>query len=113
TVHRFCQSGNVLGQRDEMTDLIERVAGVDVEPLPENGVCCGFGGSTSLTAPEVAAGILARKLACVDETGATILVTDNPGCVLHLRGGVDASGRRIEVLHVAEYLASRLPKAPS
>lgn len=111
TVHRFCQSGNVLGQRDEMTDLVERVAGVPVRTLPENGVCCGFGGSTSLTAPEVAAGILRRKLECVDLTGAEILVTDNPGCVIHMRGGADASGRPLRVLHIAEYLAGRLPGA--
>src|SRR5690606_34721463 len=102
TVHRFCQSGNMLGQRDEMTALVERLAGVPVHPLPENGVCCGFGGTTSITAPEVAKGILARKLDCVDVTGASILITDNPGCVLHMRGGSDASGRQLQVLHIAE-----------
>jgi L-lactate dehydrogenase complex protein LldF len=111
TVHRFCQSGNILGQRDEMVELIADLTGVPVVPLPENGVCCGFGGSTSLTAPEVAAGILGRKLECVDQTAAPILVTDNPGCVLHMRGGVHASGRSLRVLHIAEYLAARLPDA--
>ncbi len=110
TVHRFCQSGNMLGQRDEMVELIEKLAGVTVHPLPENGVCCGFGGTTSITAPEVAKGILARKLDCVDVTGAAILVTDNPGCVLHMRGGADASGRQLQVKHIAEYLAGRLPR---
>lgn len=109
TVHRFCQSGNLLGHRDEMTTLVEKLAGVPVRPLPENGVCCGFGGSTSITAPEVSEGILGRKLDCVDTTGASILVTDNPGCVLHMRGGADASGRPLRVLHIAEYLAARLP----
>jgi Fe-S oxidoreductase len=110
TVHRFCQSGNVLGQGDEMPQLIRRLAGVQVLPLRENGVCCGFGGSTSMTAPEVAAGILSRKMGCVDESGAEILVTDNPGCMMHMRGGVDASHRKVRVMHFAEYLAGRLPR---
>ncbi|MBW3560987.1 MAG: LUD domain-containing protein [Actinobacteria bacterium] len=109
TVHRFCQSGNVLGLGDEASELVERLCGLTVEPLRENGVCCGFGGTTSLGAPEVGAGILQRKLACADATGSDILVTDNPGCVLHLRGGAHASGRDLEVLHVAEFLARRLP----
>lgn len=109
TVHRFCQSGNVLGHTDQMETLLRDLCGVPVRPLEENGVCCGFGGSTSLTAPEVAAGILDRKLTCVDDTRAATLVTDNPGCVLHLRGGADAGGRRLRVLHVAEYLAEHLP----
>ena len=108
TVHRFCQSGTVLGMTDEMQDLLEDVAGTDVVPLPENGVCCGFGGSTSVVAPEVAAGILARKLECADTTNAPTLVSDNPGCVMHMRGGVDASGRTLRVVHVAEFLAEQL-----
>ncbi len=108
TVHRFCQSGAMLGLDDEMQSLVERLCGAQVVSLPENGVCCGFGGSTSLVAPEVAAGILQRKLDCVEETGAPLLITDNPGCVLHLRGGVHAAGREVRVLHVAEFLASRL-----
>ncbi|HUH08525.1 MAG TPA: LUD domain-containing protein [Egibacteraceae bacterium] len=109
TVHRFCQSGNVLGHTTHLEDLVRDLCRVPVRPLPENGVCCGFGGSTSLSAPEVAAGILERKLSCADETGAATLITDNPGCVLHMRGGADASGRPLQVLHIAEYLASRLP----
>jgi iron-sulfur cluster protein len=109
TVHRFCQSSNVLGRRGEMEELLRDVCRVPVRPLAEAEVCCGFGGSTSLSAPEVAAGVLDRKLSCVDDTGAGILVTDNPGCVLHLRGGAHASARPLRVLHLAEYLASRLP----
>ena len=57
----------------------------------------------------MSAGILGRKLANVRETGARTLVTDNPGCVLHLRGGADAAGLEVRTLHVAEYLAARLP----
>jgi L-lactate dehydrogenase complex protein LldF len=78
-------------------------------PLPEADTCCGFGGSTSVRNPELAAGILDRKLGCVDRTQAPIVVTDNPGCILHLRGGLHASGRGVRVLHLAEYLAGRIP----
>ncbi|MFW5934024.1 MAG: hypothetical protein ACOCT8_04760, partial [Actinomycetota bacterium] len=66
---------------------------------------------TSVRHPEVAAGILDRKLGCVDETGSSILITDNPGCILHLRGGAHASGRQIRVVHLAEYLAGRVAGA--
>ncbi|QBI20207.1 4Fe-4S dicluster domain-containing protein [Egibacter rhizosphaerae] len=111
TVHRFCQSTNTLGRRDEMERLVRDVAGAPVVALPEATECCGFGGSTSLANPEVASRILGRKLTNVDRTGAHTLVSDNPGCLLHLKGGVDASGRTIDVRHIAEYLAARLPGA--
>ncbi|MFT3854619.1 MAG: LUD domain-containing protein [Ilumatobacteraceae bacterium] len=108
-VHRFCQGSNVLGRHAELEDLLARLCGADIVPLAEAEVCCGFGGSTSLGAPEVAAHITQRKLTCIDDSGADIVVTENPGCVLHLRGGVSASGRGVEVLHLAEVLARCIP----
>ena len=113
TVHRFCQASNTLGRTDAIEAFLRDVAGVPVVPLPEASECCGFGGSTSVRNPELSAGILDRKLGCVDQTAASVLVTDNPGCILHLRGGVHASGREVEVLHLAEYLVRRLPGATS
>jgi L-lactate dehydrogenase complex protein LldF len=109
TVHRFCQGSNLLGAGDRLERLIADLCAIELAPLAETEVCCGFGGSTSLTAPEVSHGILTRKLDNVVASGARVLVTDNPGCVLHLRGGVDASGLRVRVVHVAEFLAARIP----
>ncbi|MQC28084.1 MAG: 4Fe-4S dicluster domain-containing protein, partial [Chloroflexi bacterium] len=109
TVHRFCQGSNLLGAGDRLERLITDLCAIELAPLAETEVCCGFGGSTSLTAPEVSHGILTRKLDNVVASGARVLVTDNPGCVLHLRGGVDASGLRVRVVHVAEFLAARIP----
>ena len=109
TVHRFCQGSTMLDSGSRLEDLVTGLCGVRVEPLPEASVCCGFGGSTSLARPQVSAGILQRKLASADETGVRTLLTDNPGCVLHMRGGAHSSGRELRVLHIVEYLAARLP----
>jgi Fe-S oxidoreductase len=110
TYHNFCQSANVLGIADAPRRLIQNVLGLELRELPEGSVCCGFGGSTSVRHPEVSERILARKLANVQETGARLLITDNPGCILHLRGGVDAQGLPIQVLHLAELMAAHLPR---
>ena len=82
---------------------------VEVRPLAEAETCCGFGGMTSLGHPELSAGILERKLSALADTGVRTVITANPGCVIHLRGGAHASGRLFNVQHVAEYLAGRLP----
>jgi len=72
-------------------------------PAKDEDVCCGFGGSFSIDFPEISAELLKRKLDHVEATGADLLVTDCPGCVLQLRGGMDQkSGRKIEVKHIAE-----------
>ena len=110
TVHPFCQSRTRLGHNTETaSQLINHLCGTTSTPLPEADVCCGFGGSSSLTSPQVAKAILARKLQNVASTGATTLITDNPGCALHLRGGAHACHQKLEVLHIAEYLADQIP----
>lgn len=109
TYHNFCQSANVLGIDEAPKRLIRDVLGLELRDLPEGSVCCGFGGSTSIAHAEVSAEILKRKLENVASTGAQVLVTDNPGCIMHLRGGVDASGQKVRVLHIAELMAEHLP----
>jgi hypothetical protein len=96
----------VLGHGDEMEQLIGEHGG-GVAPLAEREVCCGFGGSTSFAHPEVAQGIVERKLGCIADTGAPTVVTDNPGCQLHLRAAAARSGPAVEVRHLAEVLADR------
>ena len=109
TVHRFCQAANLVGQGDALERLIARLTDEQPKPLKEAATCCGFGGLTSITAPEVGRGILERKLDCVQASGAETLLTNNPGCVLHLRAGAEANGMPQRTLHYAEFLAARLP----
>jgi len=104
TYHDACQSANVLGIHEEPRRLLREVAGVEVVEMAESSVCCGFGGTFSFDYPEVATRILDRKLANVDATGMELVVADNPGCLTHLRGGMDARGKRTRVAHLAEVL---------
>jgi L-lactate dehydrogenase complex protein LldF len=76
--------------------------------MADSNVCCGFGGTFSLEHPDVSKQILARKLATIDATDAACVVTDNPGCLMHLRGGLRASGRPQRAAHIAEVLAEQL-----
>ena len=112
TAHRFCQASNRGDPFARIDQLVERLTGETPLPLEEPEVCCGFGGLTSMAAPEVGEGILDRKLNCVAESGCDTLITNNPGCALHLRAGAVARGAAHETLHYAEFLADRLPKNP-
>jgi len=107
TYHSFCQSTNILGIGASGPKLLQR-AGVPLVELAEWDVCCGFGGGSSIDHPEVSRGIANRKLDNVRSTQARVLATDNPGCILHLRGAADAAGLDLQVKHVAELLAERL-----
>jgi iron-sulfur cluster protein len=108
TYHDSCQGLNALGLSDEPRHLIERVMGDTIAELPENTLCCGFGGTWSVDYPDVAKRLMDRKLNNAQSTGARTIVTDNQGCIMHLRGGSDAEGRKLEVRHIAELLAERV-----
>lgn len=107
TYHDSCQGLNALGLLREPRYLIENVMGDQIVELPEQ-LCCGFGGSFSIEQPKIARRLMDRKLDDAEATGTRIIVTDNQGCIMHLRGGIDAEGRRIEVKHLAELMAERI-----
>ncbi len=110
--HAPCHLCRGLGVHQAPRELIQ-AAGLEYLPLDNEEECCGFGGSYSLDFPEVSARVLDRKLREVEKSGARLLVTDCPGCVLQLRGGLDQRGSPIQVMHLAEALARRLGRLAS
>ncbi len=104
--HSPCHLCRGMDVTEEPRTLIEAAGHRYVESKDED-VCCGFGGSYSVDFPEISSEILRKKLDNVEQSGAEVLVTDCPGCVLQLRGGIDKRGGRIEVKHIAELLADK------
>jgi iron-sulfur cluster protein len=104
--HAPCHLCRGLGIRKNPRELLQR-CGLQYVPHAEEETCCGLGGTYSLKFPEVSAEILDKKLAAVGQTGAEMLVTDCPGCILQLRGGAQKRQGRPEVLHTAEALIRR------
>jgi len=84
------------------------IAGLEYVPAKDEDVCCGMGGTFSLDFPELSARLLEQKLDNVAATGAGLLVTDCPGCVLQLRGGMDKRGGKVQVKHIAEVVAEEI-----
>lgn len=109
TFHSPCHLCRGLGVHDAPRSLL-RASGFDFREADESEVCCGFGGTFSIKFPELSAKILSRKLDKIEKTGATLLLTDCPGCIMQLRGGLRKRGSRIAVMHTAEALAGRLKK---
>lgn len=107
TYHAPCHLCRGLGVTEAPRALMG-TAGLNYVPAEEEDVCCGFGGTYSMKFPELSAELLKKKLANAEATGAELLLTDCPGCIMQLRGGLEAKGSRMKVAHVAEALAERL-----
>ncbi len=101
--HSPCHLCRGLGIKDDPKELIAKSNNTFVQAKEEE-TCCGFGGSFSANFPAISREILTRKLDDVENTGAELLVTECPGCVMQLRGGALNQNRKFKVIHLAELL---------
>jgi glycolate oxidase iron-sulfur subunit len=112
TFHDACHLAHAQGITRAPRDLIRAVAGVNFVELPESDLCCGSAGSYNLTEPEMAERLQHRKIHNILKTGAQIVITSNPGCILQLRAGLRKAGAaHIQVLHIADFLNRTLETA--
>jgi len=90
--------------RNAPREVLSAIPGLRLKELPQSEVCCGSAGVYNIVHDELAASLLESKMAMVNLTGATIVATANPGCMLQLRAGVERHGKGQRVLHVVELL---------
>lgn len=77
----------------------------DLVELDDEGLCCGAGGAFSVSHPDLAAAVGARKIDAIGRSGAGIVASANPGCSVHLsRSGLDV---RHPVSIIAEAIGAR------
>ena len=99
--HDSCHMLRELEIHDEPRTLLE-ASGAELVALPRPDLCCGFGGTFSVRQPEVSVALADDKLAGAAEPG--VLVTADPGCLMHLRGRSERVGGP-RVVHLATALA--------
>ncbi|HET9594814.1 MAG TPA: LUD domain-containing protein [Anaeromyxobacteraceae bacterium] len=114
TYHDSCHLTRTLRAQKAPRELLVK-AGHAIDEMFESDMCCGMGGSYSVKLPEISAPMLGRKLANIEKTGAPLVATDCPGCMMQLRGGLDAGGEATEVRHTADLLAEVIagPRPPA
>jgi len=85
--------------------LLRQIPGITLIEMANADVCCGSAGIYNVVQNEMAMAILARKMDAVNASGAQVIATANPGCMLQLRAGVELHGRPGQrVMHVVELL---------
>ena len=104
-LHTPCTLAYPLRQAEAHRRLLEAIPGLEVVPLEGPQACCGAAGSHLLERPEAADRIGRHLVEALRRIGASLLLTGNTGCALHLRQLARRAGLRVEVLHPAELLA--------
>ncbi len=107
TYHDPCHLNRGQGITDEPRRLIRSLPGVELVEMSEPDRCCGGGGLFSLSHYDVAQKIGARKAEMIDQTGANLVVTSCPACMIQLTDALARAGSDARVIHLAELVAKR------
>jgi glycolate oxidase iron-sulfur subunit len=84
--------------------VLAAIPGVALVPLAGSDQCCGSAGIFSLTQSGVSQSVLAPKLRAIAESGAEVIATANPGCLMQIAGGLALAGSHVQVRHSIELL---------
>jgi glycolate oxidase iron-sulfur subunit len=94
------------GQRISAPPLavLAAIPGLERVPLADSEQCCGSAGIYNLVEPAMSNMVLAPKLANIEASGAPIVATGNPGCLMQMGAGLLRSGSRTQLRHPVELL---------
>jgi len=84
--------------------LLAAVPALQFREMPLADICCGSAGIYNVVENDMAMAVLEKKMRSVNSTGAQVVATANPGCMLQLAAGVRLYGREQRVVHVVEIL---------
>lgn len=90
--------------REAPRQLLKAIPGVEFVELPYSDICCGSAGIYNVTQTRASLELLAEKMGHAQKTGAQVIATANPGCMLQMRAGTEMHCTGHEVLHVVEVL---------
>jgi len=107
--HDACHLAHAQGVRAQPRRLLEAIPGLELREIAEPELCCGSAGIYNLLNPEPARELADRKAANIVATGAQVLVTANPGCLMQVASAIErsaASGgaRPMTLAHTVEVL---------
>jgi len=112
TYQDSCHLRNVMRASDAPRKLMRQVPGAAFVEMAEADRCCGSAGIYNVTQPEMAARILEHKMEKANATGAQVLLTSNPGCLLQMKLGVERHGdpASMRVAHLVDFLHERMSR---
>ena len=85
--------------------ILRSLPGVEYRELPEANWCCGGAAAYALSHGDLSEKVLERKIDNVAKTGANVLATSCPACIIQLAYGVRKRGLPVRVCHISEIVS--------
>jgi len=104
TYHDPCHLGRYQKIKAQPRTILKSIPGVEFIELGESDMCCGAAGSYAFTHYDLSKKVRERKTGNVETTGADILVSSCPACVMQLSYGVREKKLPVRVTEIIELL---------
>lgn len=102
-IHSSCHTRGT-GTPEALRTLLGSIEGLELADFAEPEQCCGFGGTFSVSFPNVSCSMGNLKVGSVLASNPDLLVSGDMSCLMHLRGLTEKSGRDLTVSHAVEIL---------
>jgi glycolate oxidase iron-sulfur subunit len=110
--HDACHLGHAQRITAAPRALLRGIPGLELVELRDAGVCCGSAGVYNLLQPDAARELGSRKADSVTASGASLLISANPGCTLQISTELAARGVTLRTAHTAEVLDASINRVP-
>jgi glycolate oxidase iron-sulfur subunit len=110
--HDACHLAHGQGIRSQPRALLAGIPDLRLREIAEPEICCGSAGVYNILNPEPARELGDRKAANILATGAQLLVTANPGCLMQVATALARRGEQIALAHTMQVLDASLHGTP-
>ncbi|HEY3010417.1 MAG TPA: heterodisulfide reductase-related iron-sulfur binding cluster [Micromonosporaceae bacterium] len=111
--HDACHLAHAQGVRAQPRRLLGDIPELVLREIADSEICCGSAGVWNVLNPEPARQLGDRKARDVLATGADLLVTANPGCLMQVASSVRRAGGTIGLAHTAQVLDASIRGLPA
>jgi len=94
-------------------NLLRAIPGLQLIELCDADRCCGSAGIYNILQPGMSERILDEKIANIIRSGAQIVASGNPGCLLQIQAGLRAKNLPVRTMHPIELLDQAYSSATS
>lgn len=99
-----CHLEHAQGITQEPLGMLRAIPNLEIVPLPGASECCGGAGIYRVTHPELGGELGGNKVDAILETGADLVSTPNPGCMMQIGGDLRLRRSAVGVVHPVELL---------
>ena len=106
TYHDSCAALRECKIKNEPRQLLNNVSGLELVEMNDVETCCGFGGTFAVKFEPISIAMGNQKINNASDTGATLLISTDMSCLMHIDGCAKHEGKQMRIMHLADVLAS-------